>query len=75
MKMKLPLLDLREMVFINADIDLGDNGRVWVRQSTEHADYKESSDVIRMKCYGATHIKKFGNDLIITKFSHFDIGG
>ena len=75
MKMKLPLLDQRDMVFLNADIDLENHGRLWVRESTEHAKYQSQSNIIRMKCYGATHIKKFGNDLIITKYSHFDIGG
>ena len=35
-KIKLPLMDARDMVFINADVDLGNNGRLWVRESTEH---------------------------------------
>ena len=38
MKLKIPLFDHRDMVFINADIDLEEHGRLWVRESTEHAN-------------------------------------
>lgn len=39
MKVKIPFMDQRDMVFVNADIDLEKDGRLWVRESIEHADY------------------------------------
>lgn len=72
---KSPMMSERDMVGVSIIKPMGEGKELYITSSATHPDYPVKKGTIRISMYDATLAEQVGDDLKMTKYSNFDLGG